>query len=290
MATVRVLDLDGSVLRQTEVVSAFNPSVISLREVGARARLWANAAQAASIRNALDPASRDAITLFGSGDYHYVSALLLEQFRDALSVIVFDHHPDWDRLPPRRGCGAWVSRALELKPVKQILLVGNASDDLILPSALTGNLEGVRNGRLAMLPYEIENSSRWPWRGRTPPMLKEDPIAVFEAALQRLPTTDVYVSIDKDCLTSRYALTNWEEGRLTLELLLALLAKVREHRNIVGLDITGEYTAETIPSPWKSWCSRIDHPRYPTAHGHSAEEIDRVNGLTNRRLLEALTA
>ena len=285
---VRLLNFDDSVTRQPDFPSG--AAVVDLTALGPAARLWADRGQASAIRRALDPALRGAITFLGSGDYHYVSALLLEQFREPVSVVVFDHHPDWDRLPPRHGCGAWVARALEQENVAQVVLVGNASTDLAFPSILTGSWRAMRSGRVRQLPYAAPVHRLAPWSGLPWRELQAGPERVFAEAVGQLPCRQVYVSIDKDCLTSASALTNWEEGRLPLELLLSCLRLLRERCEIVGLDVTGEYSTGTIPGRWKAWCSDFDHPKDCSAQGHAREEIDRVNGATNRRILEALTA
>jgi hypothetical protein len=50
--------------------------------------------------------------LYGSGDFHYLTALRLRRVAGPVIVVSFDNHPDWDVRPPRWGCGGWVNRAL----------------------------------------------------------------------------------------------------------------------------------------------------------------------------------
>jgi len=287
---VRLLNFDDSVTRQSDFLARAAATTVDLTVPGPAARLWADCGQAAAIRRALDPGLKDAITFLGSGDYHYVSALLLEQFREPVTLVVFDQHPDWDTLPPWYGCGAWVSRALEQGNVAQVALVGNASADLAFPSVITGNLRAARSNRMLLLPYEAPRRRVWPWSGLPWRELKADPPGIFADAIGRLACRQVYVSIDKDCLTAPHALTNWEEGRLTLDQLLGFIGTLRQTCEIVGLDVTGEYSAAPIPGRWKSWCSNFDHPQDFSARGHPPEEIDRVNGRTNQRILELLTS
>jgi len=285
---VRILNFDDSVTRQTEFIQAANPRVVSFIDLGRAARLWADRRQANIIRERLDSAEKHEITFIGSGDYHYVSGLLLELFTEPFSLIVFDHHPDWDTLPPRRGCGAWVSRALENPAVEHVFLVGNASSDLSFPSILTGNRRGAQSGRVSLLPYKIPTKHYWPWSGLPWFELANAPRAVFSQALQKLLGKKVYISIDKDCLTSAHALTNWEEGCLELELLLGFLAEIDAGCEIIGLDVTGDYSPGNFTSRWKRWCSTFDHPSEFTAKDRSQAEIDAVNGSTNRRMVDLL--
>ena len=124
-----------------------------------------------------------------------------------------------------------------------------------------------------------------PWRE-----LRADPRRIFAETIAQLAGRRVYVSVDKDCLTAAAALTNWEEGRLDVEWLLAFLGTLRRECEIVGQDVTGEYSSGPIPDRWKAWCSDFDHPKDFSARGRPPEEIARVNGRTNQRIVEALTS
>ncbi len=54
-------------------------------------------------------------TLFGSGDFHHLSAVWTRQFNEPFTILSFDNHPDWDIRPPYWSCGAWINRALEIR-------------------------------------------------------------------------------------------------------------------------------------------------------------------------------
>ena len=49
-----------------------------------------------------------------------------------------------------------------------------------------------------------------------------------------------YISIDKDVLSDHYALTNWNQGKMSLPTLEKLLAIAFVDHPIIGLDICGE--------------------------------------------------
>ena len=49
--------------------------------------------------------------LYGSGDFHYLSALWVRRLNEPVVLISFDNHPDWDVRPPKWGCGGWINRA-----------------------------------------------------------------------------------------------------------------------------------------------------------------------------------
>src|SRR5437867_12387749 len=63
-------------------------------------------------------------TLYGSGDFHHLTAVLLRRFTGPLVVVCFDNHPDWDVRPPRWSCGGWVNRALDLPNVRTVSVWG----------------------------------------------------------------------------------------------------------------------------------------------------------------------
>src|SRR5437867_937808 len=49
-----------------------------------------------------------AFTLYGSGDFHHLTALWLRQLSEPFTLVSFDNHPDWDLRPPRWCCGTWL--------------------------------------------------------------------------------------------------------------------------------------------------------------------------------------
>ena len=67
------------------------------------------------------------IRLLDSGNYHYMSKLLLGLEKEDLFLAVFDHHTDMQR-PAFGGilsCGGWIREALETNEnLKHVILVG----------------------------------------------------------------------------------------------------------------------------------------------------------------------
>ena len=43
--------------------------------------------------------------LYGSGDFHHLTALWIRRVAVPVVVVSFDNHPDWDVRPPRWCCG-----------------------------------------------------------------------------------------------------------------------------------------------------------------------------------------
>lgn len=286
---IRVLDLDHSLSPQKNLFSRFHPYITDLTRLGPWCRLWAGKKQAQELRTVLQKFPAQAIAFLGSGDFHHISRLLIERFSDSLSVIIFDHHPDWDILVPKFACGSWVSRILEMPNIKKVILVGVASDDIGERSIYTGNLKALKHNRLEIYPYSrkatgIIFNRKIQWQQLNGNDLND----FFLEITKRIPTEKVYISIDKDCLNSEFALTNWEEGALKLGELELMLKLVKEKFDILGADITGEYSPVILKGWLKNFCSRLDHPKDYSAKGRPQELIDQVNESTNIRLLEAL--
>lgn len=50
----------------------------------------------------------------------------------------------------------------------------------------------------------------------------------------------IYISIDKDILDPTYAITDWDQGSMTLDEMKTLIAELTSHHNVLGVDICGD--------------------------------------------------
>jgi len=302
---IRVLNFDNSVIRQTCLLSQYQSEIIDLTSFASSARLYMPGSLRKRIGGTLSASAKNNPTFLGSGDFHHISEVLTSSIDQPFCLVVFDSHPDWDILPPRFGCGSWVSRAAENKNIPKILLLGTGSGDLSSAALETANLGALRNNRLEIYPYSHKYSRIF---FRRPPAnnsvivnrglfsnkiswhrLENEELGEFTLKLIRsLPAQKVYVSIDKDCLKKEFALTNWEEGCLRLDQLLTMLKILRENLDIVGLDITGDYSTPEISGSIKRVISRIDHPRKVAAQACPDDLILRVNEEANLKILREL--
>ena len=70
---------------------------------------------------------------------------------------------------------------------------------------------------------------------------------------EEIPTADiprdlpVYISIDKDVLSTEFALTDWDQGDMTISTMLKMLEEISVNRHILGVDICGD-AGETADS------------------------------------------
>ena len=135
-------------------------------------------------------------TLFGSGDFHHLSAVWTRQLTEPFSIISFDNHPDWDIRPPRWSCGAWVNRALESRLVQKVSIWGCSSFECNLPGRLLGNRRAAEAGRLLVHPWKQPGRGYPSWLHPVQETTwRED----FEAELERQAGSRIYVTIDIDC-------------------------------------------------------------------------------------------
>lgn len=305
LESVRILNFDDSVTRQKKLIERFNPAVIDLTHLGPECRLYSSEDTAKSISAFLKPEVRNSITFLGSGDFHHITSLLIDNFSEDISVISFDRHPDWDTLPPEICCGSWVTRVLKKDNVRKVILLGMSSGDISPSLIQTGNFDALKDNRLEIYPYKHKSTKLFLknipdnisirtkkglfynelyWQE-----LKDKNIAEFFInIIHRLPAKKVYITIDKDCLKHEYSLTNWEEGCLDLDELLLMLKLIKDNAEIVGLDITGDYSEVRTYGSLRTAITTFDHPKNFSAKGKDRELIDSVNQATNMRILELL--
>jgi hypothetical protein len=98
--------------------------------------------------------------LYGSGDFHHLSALWIRRAAQPVTVISFDNHPDWDIRPPKWGCGSWINRALELPNVRHVSVWGCGNFECWWPRNIFGNRRAEREGRLDVHPWADDRSKQ----------------------------------------------------------------------------------------------------------------------------------
>ena len=149
--------------------------------------------------------------LYGSGDFHYLTALRLRRVAGPIVVVSFDNHPDWDVRPPRWGCGSWVNRALELPQIRHVAVWGCGNFECWWPIQIFGNRRAERLGILEVHPWADDRPAKD--RKRRGAILRDNWREHYDKFLKNLGGMDAYVTIDLDCLRLEEAVTNWESGR-----------------------------------------------------------------------------
>lgn len=305
-AAVRALliDLDGAVPDQPEVqrrLAAGTMTRIDARDLAARLRIVASRGALADLRGRIERAFPLAdgpppLIFYGSGDFHHLAALFLSALSGPLMVLHIDNHPDWTTFPATWNCGSWVNRALELPGIRRVVTIGPASGDLDRPQWSFANLDAIRRGTLEVHPWRAPSSRLWGRRIDAPGCTTvkgrlvwhclegqrwEDFIAALD---RRLPQLPVWVSLDKDALVPADAVTNWDQGGLTLDAVLALIRCLAGRRPLLGMDVCGDHSPPAFSDPFRALLSATDRPVLPAASPDAARA---VNGRTNARIMEA---
>jgi arginase family enzyme len=302
---IRLLDFDGSVTAQKRLLSRYDSEILDLTDIGPKVRFWA-------VRSARDAAARripdgekNHISFLGSGDFHHMTEILLARHVDPVALIHFDFHQDWDSTCPLLHCGSWITKALKRNSIVKCVTLGASAKKMSFFSLQAGDLRLLENDRLELYPYASEPGTvfmrtvprnrscrikRYPLMTRIAwTELKTRNLSEFAARLiERLPTQKVYVTLDKDCMNAGSALTNWDQGEMTVDHVCAVLKVIRERCDIVGMDITGDYSPVTADSAFKHVMLRWAHPKTIAASGYSPSAITAVNERTNLRIVETM--
>lgn len=301
---LRILDIDGSLPAQPGMAAALRDGralYVDLRDEERSLRLWASRRRlrglAARLAALTPPPGRGPlVTFYGSGDYHHLAAMLIAAVTEPVTVVHFDNHADWVRVPATHNCGGWVNRALALPQVERIVTLGICSDDLVLPQLKSGNVPALAAGRLEIHAWRAPPSRVWGRIGDGAGhrrigrhlvwncLADQDWPAFLDALIARMPTEAVWVTIDKDVLRSADAATNWDQGEMPLDALLTALRCLAAARRIAGVDICGEYSPPRFSNPIKHVAAWFDHPRAAPVPPEALARNDR----TNRALVETL--
>jgi arginase family enzyme len=197
--------------------------------------------------------------LYGSGDFHYLTALRLRRFAGPIVLLSFDNHPDWDVRPPKWGCGGWVNRALELSNVRHVSVWGCGNFECWWPHQIFGNRRAERAGVLDVHPWADDHPAKD--RERRGAILRDNWHDHFEQLLETAGGKNVYITIDLDCLNASEAVTNWEAGRFTIADLEWAVRKLRESSQVIGGDICGAYSAPNYARFKQRFAAEFDHPK-----------------------------
>jgi arginase family enzyme len=222
-------------------------------------------------------------TLSGSGDFHHLTAVLVRQFSSPFVIVSFDNHPDWDIRPPHWCCGAWINRALENSLVEKIAVWGCGSFECLFPGRLLGNSHACKTGRLKVVPWAKENQKYPSW---LQPMTNETWREKFTRFVNGIAASNVYVTIDMDCLAEDEAVTNWESGSYSVHEIVWAINQLRSKTNIIGGDLCGAYSSPRYAGWFQRFASKMDHPK---ERNISTDQLQSINQRAFQDIWPALT-
>ncbi len=221
-------------------------------------------------------------TLTGSGDFHHLSALWIRQFKERFLLLSFDNHPDWDIRSPKWGCGAWINRALEDPHVRGASIWGCGNNECESPRRKLGNKEAALGGKLAVHPWRRPKSDYPHWLLPTTP---ETWRAEFADWAVRHAGEKLYVTVDLDCLQAGEAVTNWENGRFTVDDIVWALGVLHDKMKVIGGDLCGAWSEQRYATFFQKVAGWWDHP----AEKRDLQSRLPANEIARQRIWHALT-
>ena len=288
----RILDLDGGLVRQTQLLRRSAALVLRLQEWGAGLRLACSHRKFASFENRLTLLSgsshdeRPFLSFIGSGDFHHVSLALLRRLTCPFNLLVIDNHPDWMRGVPFLHCGTWLYHAARLPQVRSVFHVGGNVDfdngfRRLAPWPL------LRSGKLTVFPaVRCFKTGTWTQVAHEPVR----PKAVFQVTDRRLrgllypfrqalKSYPLYISLDKDVMTAAEAPANWDSGHLHLaeveDILRCFVDAARGE--LAGMDIVGDWSPVRTKGLFRRLLHWTEHPRLALTPAAATCSNERAN-------------
>ena len=192
-------------------------------------RLYCSRDAEEKIKALIAPAGVSGIHFIDSGDYHYISKIMTDFIKEPFTLVLIDHHTDMQDASLGGGilsCGNWAKKVLQKNPyLQKLVLIGQ--EKKVLDKLQSGARQQETDGKLVEISYEeLKN-------GKAHEKIKELPDEV-----------PVYMSIDKDVLDEKYAVTNWDQGKMSMGMLEQILKTLVTEYDVIGVDICGMYPEE----------------------------------------------
>lgn len=296
---------DDGLARQPELRSRLSRT-LDLRTEADRVRLMCRSSAAEAVKQRLREARAELpgpwLAFLGSGDFHHVTLMLLEEFaaaRGPFSLVLIDNHPDWTTLPPKYHCGNWVAGASRL--AQTLTLIGMDSPDLRWNALYAAPIRAMAQDRIRMHPWRVEEvrlpgrwtaasggcvtSRLWGSRIRFSTCTSLGTRRLFQSVVEGLPGERIYLSIDKDVLRADDVPADWEQGRMTLCELVEGVALLADRCTLLGADVCGDRGT----SPLRGLVRRVDAGRWRGPWRQPSAEEMRKSELANLAILDALT-
>ena len=305
---LRVIDLDGSVTSQTRLVERLTPEVLDLAAVGPSLRMTCGFGTfdrfSDRLREAMPARSEPNLTFLGSGDFHHVTLALLRQLTEPFNLLIIDKHPDWMRHVPVMHCGTWVHHALRLPNLRRVIHIGGDLDFDNWYRVLAPWPE-LRSGRVTVIPaYRHFRTGKWADLPHRPLNRPGDPATVREVLDEILhPVRDdferfpLYISLDKDAMSARDAIVNWDSGTLGFQEIRDILDwfLAAASGRLAGMDVVGDWSPVRLRAGLRTFCDWTMHPSL-NVEPHEASRVNQsineslvglVQGWTSRQMAPA---
>lgn len=222
---VTILDFDN-VYKTQDFYHRINYEWINLSDIWNTNR-YCELQSLEAIKKRLKKRKNKDITFIGSGNYHYITHLLMSEINVPFTLVLFDYHTDMIKSIHKSilSCGSWVLEAIDNIPMLNKIIIVGVRKDLAeaVPSYLKDKVSiFLKDGLLKDGILEYEKT-------------KKD-------ITTKILTPNVYISIDKDVLSELDVLVNWDQGNMRLNCLIDMIQYISKYRNVYNVDICGEYT------------------------------------------------
>ncbi|MGP1433459.1 MAG: hypothetical protein ACTTKP_04190 [Catonella sp.] len=151
-----------------------------------------------------------AIHFLDSGNFHHLSRLYLDLIDEPFNLVVYDNHTDmqFSAFGNILSCGSWIADAYEThEKLSRIFIIG--ADKKYIEDCEFNNNERIIFAD-NIIKADLDN---------------------------RLP---IYLSVDKDVLSKEEFNSDWDQGRMSLPVLINELKYLADKIHILGIDICGE--------------------------------------------------
>ena len=294
---VRILDLDGSVAKQSRLVArakyllpadTWGPQLRMACGWEAFVRFEIHLARQLGSTRDVAPT----LTFMGSGDFHHLSLAMVRRVPRRCNLLVIDNHPDWMRGVPFLHCGTWVYHAAQLPWVDRVFHVGGEVDfDNYYRHAAPWEM--LHSGKIVTLPAIRQMKGRR-WAATPHESLRPLPEVImqrerlemlldpYRADLAKRP---LYVSLDRDVLTAEHATINWDSGRLTPPEVFDILDGFREASPaLLGMDVVGDWSPVRVSGLGRWLLHMTEHPPGEV----DSQASQRLNEALNVSLVERM--
>ena len=159
------------------------------------------------------------IHFIGSNNYHYISKFWIDRIKIPFSLVLFDHHSDMQSgmIDGLLSCGNWVKFLLDKNSyLQKVFLIGTSQTSV-------SSIKEKYPGKWSVFSEkDVGNKDKW------------------EKFFKDNIYGPVYVSIDKDVLSSKYAVTGWEQGKMNLSEIKECMTDIFRTGNVIGADVCGD--------------------------------------------------
>ncbi len=154
----------------------------------------------------------EGIHLIDTGNYHYMSRIFTSFLNEGYDLLLIDHHTDMKEAAfgGLLSCGSWAREVLE-------------KDSNLRSLTVIGPWKHEEGGEDLEVKLGSETLHARVYRG-------------MNMSTENVP---LYISVDKDVMSTAECITNWDQGELSMDELRELILKLSAGRRIIGADICG---------------------------------------------------